>query len=170
MATQILTRVLCDFCNAEHIETPDARTETVTIGGDTYEVDVCGTHGKPLVELAETLAEYGRKIPKRGRPVSKGKRQGGPGYNDEQDEPLPCPEPECGTEWPTRSALASHVRRVHGKTLAEYEGTPLNFKCGWCPKAFSTRQGQAVHEQRVHAVEYAARKSAQETGSDTTSI
>lgn len=167
MATQIVTRVLCDFCAHDEVETPGARTASVILDGLGYEIDVCEPHGKPLAELAETLTALGRVIPRRGRkPAAPAKGEVSP-YHQVADVPLMCPA--CDTPWATRASLASHVRRVHNKTLAELEGVPLRFSCDFCDKAFSTPQGKAVHEQRGHMDEYRARKAAQETGSDTAS-
>lgn len=153
MATQILTRVLCDFCNADDIETSDARTESVTIGGAEYEIDVCEPHGKPLTELAETLAALGRKLPKTAteRARVKPSRLTEPGAHV-------CPS--CGKAMNHRSSLTSHARSVHKTTLAELEGLAVPFKCSRCERAFSTAQGAAVHDSRSHGPK---------TGSDTPS-
>jgi hypothetical protein len=150
MATQILTRVLCDFCNADDTETPGARTESVTIGGDTYEIDVCDTHGKPLTELAETLSALGRKIPKSG------KRQRDDSSRDRGNEParslpMTCPVEGCGHE-ATRKLMNGHARQVHGKTLGELEGNPVDYVCPveGCGAGFTRKQSLAVHVGRAH--------------------
>jgi hypothetical protein len=156
MATQIITRILCDFCSAEDVTTPDARTVSVSIDGTHYDVDVCEMHGKPLSELAETLAEFGRKLPgtatERAR-LKPSRQPSGPG--DGQDNKCPA----CGKEYNYRSSLTSHARSAHGVTLAELQGEPVPFKCDICERAFSTPQGVSVHQARKHGSEVVSSES-----------
>lgn len=138
MATQILTRVLCDFCAADDTETPDAETMLVSINGHRWEIDVCKDHGQPLQELADTLAEHGRKVPMRAATLP------------DTDGRVECPD--CHKSFKNRSSLGSHSRQWHDKTLGQLEGrnTGQSFACDVCPRVFDTPQGIAVHRARMH--------------------
>lgn len=153
MATEIVTRILCDLCALDDKDNDDASTLGVAINGQAFEIDLCGEHASTIIMLQETLAEHGRKIPKHGG-SGNGKKSGsngGPGGD--------CPV--CGKSYAYRQSLTSHVRRVHGETLAEASGGALEHACRWCERKFGTPQGVAVHEQRAHNDEWkSARESA----------
>lgn len=152
MATQIIQRTLCDFCQADGIERPDATSLTVSLNGDTYEIDVCPEHGAPLQALSETLAEHGRKIPTRaGRGGEPGRmpgtRRGSHASLAESDPDGRFPCPACSKSFATRGSLLAHTRGVHSKTLAELLGEPVPFACDECSKRFPNKQGLAVHKR-----------------------
>ena len=141
MATEIVTRTLCDFCMADDRATDGAETLSVSLNGSTWEIDVCAEHRKPLDDLGETLSAHGRKIPRTGATKAT-KPSAQPGDHR-------CPV--CGKLYTYRSSLTSHVRDVHGQTIGEAEGVPLDYPCDQCERAFSTPQGVAVHRNRVHS-------------------
>ena len=140
MATQIITRQLCDFCQADDLETADAERLTISLNGTTWEIDACKRHGEPLHQLADTLAELGRKVPSTKRTA----RADG----TETDERVPCPM--CGKSLKNRSSLTSHMRQMHETTLSEHEGEAADFPCPDCERHFTTPQGVAVHHSRTH--------------------
>ena len=121
---------------ADEVSTDGAIEVTIQIDLEQWQVDVCPTHQVPLSDLAETLSQLGRKVPKRnGKPA----RQAGEHV---------CPV--CGKPYSSSSNLSSHTRSVHGQSLAEARGNPLDYACEHCERKFSTPQGVAVHASRVH--------------------
>lgn len=144
MATQIITRTLCDFCQADDVETPDAERIVITINDERWEIDVCKTHGKPLSDFADTLGEYARKVPVGVLAASQ------PG-----DESKPAVCPLCGKTYRNRSSLGSHGRQQHNMTIGQLFGrdTGVSLTCEDCGRTFDTKQGIAVHRQRLHPQE-----------------
>lgn len=144
MATQVLTRVLCDFCMADDKEV-DGRRLSIALDGTEYQLDVCESHAVPLDALAATLAEHAVK-------VGKHKPNGTTPRDDVRvPEKVTCPDPDCGRSFANRASLGDHARRVHAMTVGELEGKPLSYACDVCPRAFTSPQGLAVHKARVHA-------------------
>ena len=141
MATQIITRTLCDFCQADEVETTDdVETVLVAINGQRWEVDGCKPHRQPLLDLADTLAEHGRKVPMRAEIAPDGSAR------------VECPA--CHKSYKNRASLGSHARQDHGLTLGQLEGrdTGKSFTCDECQREFDTPQGYAVHRNRAHGV------------------
>lgn len=146
MATQIITRQLCDYCQHDDgVETAETERHLVTLGGDEYELDVCATHVKPLIDLKASLDEVARKVPRRGRKAN------APSLIRESTDPnhagVLCPE--CGQVLKNRQSLAAHSRQTHDKTLPELEGKTPTLPCPTCGKLYVNAAGLAAHK-RVH--------------------
>lgn len=159
MATQVITRTLCDFCQADDVERPDAERVVISIDANRWEVDVCKTHGQPLQDLADTLAEHGRKVPMRPITASTTKtpRQArGSVYDSvtqaDDDGMYRCPAEGCPSMLGNRGSLLAHARQVHKVTLAELTGQPTPFACERCHKRYPNKQGLAMH-RRWHAAQ-----------------
>lgn len=72
------------------------------------------------------------------------------GTDLETPEGWPCPVDGCEKVSNSRTGLASHVRHVHGISLAEVIGAPTPYLCPDCPRAFSHRQGLGAHRRSAH--------------------
>lgn len=144
MAQQIITRLLCDYCLADDIETTeDVVNEPVTVLGVEYETDVCKSHREPIAALAALLDEHARRVGGRRRP--NGSAAALPTAPSER---MACPS--CGRTYRGRGSLAGHVRTEHGASLAELEGLPLPYSCDVCGRNFAKPQGLGAHK-RFHA-------------------
>lgn len=147
MATQVITRTLCDYCQHDDgVETPESDRVLITIGNDEYELDACPKHLKPVIDLKASLDEVARKVPHRHRRATKAATTSA--NADPVDGGIVCPE--CSVVLKNRGSLAAHVRDKHGKTLPELEGKPLTHECPTCGQRFASGGGLAAHS-RVHS-------------------
>jgi len=140
VATEVLTRILCDVCNHAGAKIEGRRFQL-----GTYEFDACEEHAAPIVDALKLIEEYGRKIKSAnaviGRPHS-------PTPSD-----VECPV--CRTPL-LSSSLAGHLRGIHGTTKARVEGKPEPHVCPTCGERSQSAQGLGAH-MRTHK---RARKSA----------
>lgn len=162
MAQTIVT--LCDMCllHDDGRESPGAGTWTITIAAPgakaaPYAIDVCEDHGKPYRVLLEHLAEDGRRADK-PRPVPAGvPRASATDGPDPRTIPapdgLPCPAPDCDHVAATVAGLRTHAKALHGRTVAELDGT-ADMACPVtdCPRLFTALQGLSVHLRSQHGM------------------
>lgn len=156
MATEIITRILCDVCNDDEgiPEAPDGRLVTIEIDGALRKIDLCSEHMAPIEGLIAMLERHGRHVPKRGR-KAKGHAidsETGRRLHPNEVEQMDCPIEDCDYTG-TRKAVVQHVRSKHGTTLAELEGKPLNFACPDCDQRFALSQALGLHRRRAHGVD-----------------
>lgn len=143
MATEVITRTLCDVHLADNDESLDGAAYTISIDGETWELDVCPVDAKVIAEFRQWVGKYGR-TPDRPR---------------KRNDPRPgtptgtaiCPAPDCGHAFDTTRKLTAHVRNAHDTTLANLEGRTTNFPCPRCGQYFEGRQGLSVHVSRRHS-------------------
>lgn len=115
MATQILTRTLCDLHLADGVEFDKAvETVTVTLNGESYELDVCTEHAGPIEAVRKTFAEHGRHVPTRGR-----KRRHAGKTAAETGETFACPVSGCDRTFGTVQGLNMHRVRGHGTAWSD---------------------------------------------------
>lgn len=159
MAQRLIT--LCDA----HIERGDDShgglqwEVTITAPGGkpaSYVIDLCADDAKPLADLAEFLADVGRKADTQ-QPRRTAAKSGGPARQtvtaSAADAPRPCPVEGCPAVPSTETSLRSHLRQHHdGLTLAEALGEPLPYQCPECERRFSMPQGMGAHRKSVHGV------------------
>lgn len=130
MATEVLTRTLCDVCNRDAIKREGTRY-TFRVGGKAYEFDACEEHSAPITDCVKILEEYGRTPS--GLTAAPAK----------QERRIGCPLCEGNFSHP--SSLASHVRRSHGMSVARAKGQPEPFKCSVCSMPFARPQALTLH-------------------------
>ena len=58
MATQTTVTVTCDLCGG----TKDTRTRSISIDGQTLEIDLCAKDGRSLDKAAQKFIPYARKV------------------------------------------------------------------------------------------------------------
>ena len=112
----------------------------------TFKIDLCSECEKPLISMSELFEEIARasKTPAAHRPTEDDHAR------PTADGQLPCPV--CAKTYASRSALGSHCRRVHGKSLGELDGSEIKFICLRCdtqPK-FDSGTGFSAHRRSVH--------------------
>lgn len=143
MATVITT--VCDACLEADTETP-AEPYRVAVGLPGKAVvrvltDLCPDHAGPLTALWEALADLGREDPE--RPAERQAEA------SSADGRRLCPI--CGGSYKNTSSLSAHTRGVHGQTLGELSGTPLDaFPCPLCSETFGAPQGLGRHTKARH--------------------
>lgn len=162
MAQSLVIRNRCDVCLSRDEETaadtyrvdvrvmpPDAHTESATPARaednpPPFLVELCPEHGSDIANAVLALVEYGRPDEKSRRPAGTTRRA----RADEEPTTITCPE--CGTGYASLAAARSHIRTVHGKSLAAVGLAPANFTCDVCGDAFPNRQGLAAHRRMIH--------------------
>lgn len=153
MAREVLIQWWCDPCLADDVKTPGRELSPLQLpeltGKRPRVITLCEQHEKELyTPLVELLEEHGQPVDEEGNPTGKGRTPSSatPAYM----EPITCPD--CGHEAPNRSALSSHSRGQHGKTLGELLGLPLPHVCPECDYRSSRPQGLAAHRRQKHGV------------------
>ncbi len=58
MATQTTVTVTCDLCGG----TKDARTRSISLDGQTLEIDLCAKDGRSLDKVAQKFIPHARKV------------------------------------------------------------------------------------------------------------
>ena len=147
MATAMVTLTWCD----RHLTDTDEEVpgDAMPPWADGLAVDLCPECAAPVLAARELAEHYGA-IGKRTPEVVKGRRPLVPSSRADAQPVaggLACPD--CGAKLSNRQSLGSHARNIHGKSLGELEGKPLNYVCPTCQQGFTTPQGVAVHA-RVH--------------------
>jgi hypothetical protein len=163
MAQTILT--LCDECLATGDEVR-GEPYSVTISGPDlratpYVLDACEQHAKPIRDMLAALAEHGRRTDrKQPLPRAIGKPSAEPeAATARAVAATDCPV--CGAPSPSRTALVSHVKRVHDKSITEVEGQPMAPCPAGCGKVITTKpQGISAHLRAAHGM---SRETARET-------
>jgi hypothetical protein len=142
MATEIITRTLCDkhLSVTDDGDTPEGTAYTITINGQTRVVDLCEECGGPVRELREMLAEF-------GRPEGSGERVRRKATETEANEPCPL----CHKAYANLAKLRAHVRQAHDTSLPSARGEVTNFVCPHDGQYFEGNQGLAVHITRSHS-------------------
>lgn len=158
MAQKIIT--LCDRHLTEHDEEVPGEPYRIGIqepGGRWrfIEVDLCKADAAEMSMFATWVEQYGREF---DLPKGPGGRRK-PGPKPRQEIPgdqtvavvegtFPCPA--CDYRGPSKSALMSHAKRTHDKSLSELSGAPLSFVCDVCGQGFTRSQGLGVHKRTKH--------------------
>lgn len=156
MATEIRIIAWCDVCLEGGKNTPGETLTVNVTGAPAFDVEVCPTHARGLLEAVAALSAVGRGVGK-GVPktptaaATSGKRV------RKDDEPHPTTCPDCGTAFARLSSLRAHLRKEHNKSLADVGLEAANFVCPDCKSAFGNGQGFAAHRRLIHG---AGRKQA----------
>jgi C2H2 type zinc finger protein len=148
MAKALITLTWCDRHLTEKDE--EVPAEPMPEWADGWGVDLCAECATPVHEVMALYQRYGAK----GKRTPQMTTRPAPKRPDRQTEgPFTCPQEGCGAVLATRGSLGAHGRQIHGVSLGELLGQPLNHKCPekGCGKAFSTGHGLAVH-MRSHGV------------------
>jgi uncharacterized C2H2 Zn-finger protein len=144
MAQKIVT--VCDQHAARGQEVPGVtwRLAVMVPGGRlaTYDVDACQDCAKPFVDLAQFLSDVGRPVGKTPRAV--------PQADDTPEAERTCPE--CGLVSVNRTAMRTHLRARHGKTVGQTTAATAALECPECGGAYDTPQGLGAHRKRAHGV------------------
>lgn len=149
MSQKIVT--LCDIHqNRDDVETTGETYDlALRAPGGSFRfltIDLCPVCAKAPLDLVAEVAEWGREFdgptplpspPRRGRPPK------------ESDTSVVCPI--CQNTYQHKASMRSHVRNVHGMSLAEAEGeTPTFLTCPDCGDKFTGNQGLASHRRSQH--------------------
>lgn len=149
MAREVIVSTWCDVCLAED-ERVDARELSITVTEVSGKpkprvLALCPAHEAELVTpLLELLEEHGQLVDTEGNPITPAKAKSA----DKGPKAMSCPV--CSHVSPNRTALASHTKSMHGKTLAELEGKPRPWVCPDCGYGSPKRQGLAAHRRSAH--------------------
>lgn len=155
---QVLT-TLCDECMAHGEEVTGApHTVTLEVPGAraaSYVLDACEVHAKPLRDLLETLAEYGRRadrkapLPRAVSAVASKPDQAAAGAAS-----VTCPVSGCGHATPSEGGMRSHVQNQHGVTLSEARGeNGLPCPADGCGRTLGNMQGLSAHLRSSHGMD-----------------
>lgn len=154
MAKALITLTWCDRHLTDKDEEVPASPMPEMQG---WNLDLCSDCSAPLLEslaLYERYGAKGKRTPQMTtRPVPKRPDKGAEG-------PFPCPAEGCGSVLANRDSLGSHVRQIHGKSVGELEGQPLDHQCPDCDRAFTTAVGLSGHVRAAHGIPGKAKRSA----------
>lgn len=144
MATQIITRLLCDLCAADDNEVEATRQIEVTLDDVTYGIDVCKEHGEPFDQMGDLLDEHARRLPK-----TKSGRKTITSPNAPNAAETTCPV--CGSgPYVNRQGLGTHLRTQHQMSIADALGERAPFRCDVCDQGFTKAAGVVVHRRKAH--------------------
>jgi len=146
MATEVITRTLCDVHLAEHDEQLDGAAYTITIDGESWTLDVCPVDAKVIAEFREWVGKYGR-TPDKPRRRSAGRPPIGPTNGDRG---FPCPAKDCSYVGHSEAVLRQHTRAAHNATVHDLAGTTTDYRCPGCGSYFDGNQGLTMHVKRTH--------------------
>jgi predicted RNA-binding Zn-ribbon protein involved in translation (DUF1610 family) len=158
VAIELVLRNWCDVCLEAGTNTPGETVSVAVTGVPAFDVETCAEHGAPLAAAVEALRAYGRAPGKTGRPGPVRPSKGGPtvssaptgGRRPRAAEAEGGACPECGHVLHNRAAMRSHLRRNHGKSLADVGLAEARFTCPDCGSKFDHGTGYASH-LRTHA-------------------
>jgi len=158
MATELVTKIWCDVHLNVKDEQVAGRSWALLVSGPEQPaqrtprtVDLCEDCAADLglIAVREAIDEYGLDgSGHRGKPKGAAARAAAPAPARTAETELACPE--CDYVASTRSILAGHGRRAHGKTIAELLGEPTPFVCPVCEQGFGLAQSLALHQTRTH--------------------
>jgi hypothetical protein len=149
VAIELVLKNWCDVCLEGDVHTP-GETITVNVSGvAAFDVEACKEHAQPLADAVEVLAALGRAPGKTVRPGPVGAPKG-TSRSPKATDPAPGPCPECGHVSPAYGSLRYHVRRQHGKSMADVGMAEARFTCDVCGSGFPNGQGLAAHRRIGH--------------------
>lgn len=161
MATELITRIWCDRHLSEKDEQVTGRSWALLVSGPEQPaqrtprtVDLCEDCAQDLglAAVRDLIDEYGLDgSGHRGKPKGAASRAAAPAPARTAESEISCPD--CDHVAASRSNLAAHGRRAHGKTIAELLGEPTPFVCPVCGQGFGLAQSMALHRTRTHADE-----------------
>jgi hypothetical protein len=109
-----------------------AKVEAVPVpwhlDGVPWVIDMCKEHRDTVSvsQMDDLVRMYGCPAEERGGEETKGKRKTAAKKSDEPEaERVPCPYPDCGTDYKNRGSLSGHFNERHGVTLATWEAEQL---------------------------------------------
>lgn len=148
MATEVITRTLCDVhlaTTVDESDIPEADAFTLTVSGKTVVIDLCKKcRVERLEPFLDFLAEYGRGPDAKGTRAKPLERQiTGATEN--------CPACDYSG---TKAQVRAHARQKHNATLIDLRGETTEFVCPHCNQHFEGNQGLAVHITRSHGGEW----------------
>lgn len=173
MTQEVKVIIWCDPCQAEDARTEGDHYEPVQLpGAKPLAVDLCERHYKEfLAPLEEMLSAHGQKAGAPSPAPSSGQRRYRPREgSDPIGPPYLCKVPDCPSEhdYANAASLGSHVRTVHGLTLADYRGAltsgdwPESAVRSWactepgCDKDYSENalpaQALGLHRAKAHGI------------------
>jgi predicted RNA-binding Zn-ribbon protein involved in translation (DUF1610 family) len=168
VARLVIVRTLCDPCLETEAEVDGeelAPLKLPEISGRPRVLTLCEVHRKEFYDpLVEILKELGQPVDEEGNAAGprghykprKGAAKKSAPAPAPHEEPAASSElacPACGKVSVNKSALQSHTRSAHDKTLAELRGEELPFKCPECGRDFSRPTGLGAHRFRTHGVQ-----------------
>jgi hypothetical protein len=138
MATEVITRTLCDVHLQKHDnDSVEGLPATVVINGETFVIDVCPECSVPIQSVLEYVREFGRSPDAKQKPIKRG-------ATTEQ-----CPAGGC-TFTGTKAQLRAHARQKHAATLIDLRGETTPYVCPHDGQHFEGNQGLSVHITRTH--------------------
>jgi hypothetical protein len=151
MAREVIVKTWCDPCLGEDAHSEGRELPALHLpelpGPKPRVIALCERHEKEVYQpLLNLLLEYGQPVDDDGNPSGPRGRYGQASGPDA----VTCPD--CGHVSPNRSALSSHSRGQHGKSLAQLLGLPAPYICPECDYASNRPQGLAAHRRAVHGV------------------
>lgn len=170
MATEVTTLTWCDRHLADDGTRASGDAWEVTIKGPgrksaSYVVDACPSCAEVLVAADAFLTTYGRTPGATRRNKRAGDTPAAEGGK------VPCPE--CGTRVGGRPGVMSHMRRLHGVTLADWEAAngpaglapppapvPAEVACPECGRTLRNVQALGAHRWRSHGIAGTSRAAA----------
>lgn len=149
-------QTLCDECLEAGEETAgQSYALTIEVPGAKaapYIVDACDVHAKPVRDMLDSLARYGRRADRKTplpRVAAAAAEQSG--ASRATGGAVPCPIDGCGTTAVSEAAMDSHLSKYHGTRLSEVRGE-ADFPCParGCTRMLAKPQGLSAHLRTAH--------------------